>query len=263
MNKFSLRKKLSISTRTTLLRWKWRRHTAQIRKLFNRELAHDLTQSAAYTGANIGLASKLSGKRKYADAETSLADANADLLHLRNSLKNPSGGIGLRRKRHTYKHITMVIRRLASSKLNKKRKIKLSLNLDKTTRDQTIQVDIESVRRIVQNLIDNAVRATTRTQTIFVAVAINAENLIVRVRDNGRGMTPEESAKVFSRTRVTTKTDSENHGHGTQSIFSRLDAHYGNLSYKSNIGKGTSVTITIPRKPITAAAKQGRHIKKQ
>jgi len=113
-----------------------------------------------------------------------------------------------------------------------------------------VSVDEPRLRLLLRNLIANAVRYSAEAANQpELAARRNAERLEISVRDEGPGIDPEHLEHITepfyrvdpSRTRATG-------GVGLGLYLARLiaEAHDGELHIDSAIGKGTTVTITLP-----------------
>jgi PAS domain S-box-containing protein len=64
-----------------------------------------------------------------------------------------------------------------------------------------VDVDADKIRRVVINLLDNALRYTPSGGMIQVSAAMSDHKVLVRVADSGRGIPPEESEHIFEKFR--------------------------------------------------------------
>jgi len=123
--------------------------------------------------------------------------------------------------------------------------------------------DREHLGRLFANLLENAVRHTPPEGRIALEVeAVEAPageggRVRVRVRDTGEGIPPEHLPHVLERFyRVDTARSRSRGGTGLglalcQSI---VQAHQGTLTVESEVGRGTTVTVELPRAPLPAAS---------
>jgi PAS domain S-box-containing protein len=113
--------------------------------------------------------------------------------------------------------------------------------------DLVIQSDQERVRQVLFNLLDNAAKYGGEPPQVNLTVAANASKLTIRVRDNGRGIPPEEQEQIFDRFyRGTTAAGKGGLGVGlyiTKRIVDRLG---GTLTCESQNGPGTEFTLVLP-----------------
>lgn len=118
--------------------------------------------------------------------------------------------------------------------------------------------DAFRMRQIMDNLLNNALKYTSEGG---VTVKGNVGNGFFRIEvaDTGRGMTPEESGKVFQAfTRLASAQGEEGVGLGlsiTKELVRLLD---GTIKLSSQKGKGTTFYVTLPVKPAPADAEMER-----
>lgn len=111
--------------------------------------------------------------------------------------------------------------------------------------------DADKLRRVVINLVGNALDAFTEQETTSPRLQIQSgENLAgteiwIRVKDNGPGMEPERLDKIFSPFYT-----SKSSGTGLGLAISRklVDAHGGSIEAHSEPGSGTEFVLTFPRR---------------
>jgi len=110
-----------------------------------------------------------------------------------------------------------------------------------------LQVDPAQIEQVLLALMVNAIDAMPKGGNLWLesSLASGGTSVLLRVRDDGAGIAPEILPKVFEPF-VTTKE----HGHGTglglavsRSIIQR---HSGTIDLLSELGRGTTVTITLP-----------------
>jgi signal transduction histidine kinase len=103
---------------------------------------------------------------------------------------------------------------------------------------------------VLTNLLDNARKALTKGGNIYVLGKQEADGYQIRVLDNGRGM-PEEAIRhlteAFYRVDKSRSRAQGGVGLGLTLCSRILDLHNGTISFTSREGKGTCVTVTLPR----------------
>jgi two-component system, OmpR family, sensor kinase len=113
----------------------------------------------------------------------------------------------------------------------------------------TVQGDPESLRVMLGNLVDNAIRYTLSGGIIDVAVAGNGGSASLTVADDGPGIPPEERERVFDRFYRRASTDTTGSGLGL-AIVRRIAQRHG-ASVKLGDGlraRGLTVTVRFPGK---------------
>ena len=120
-----------------------------------------------------------------------------------------------------------------------------------------VRVVSSQLRAALTNLIFNAVEAIIGSGTVTVSVASQHGQALLRVRDNGAGMSPDELKHCLepfytSRSRGTGLGLSECHGVVRQ--------HGGDLTIDSVPGTGTTVTISLPQDRSRSATADSRPV---
>jgi two-component system heavy metal sensor histidine kinase CusS len=105
--------------------------------------------------------------------------------------------------------------------------------------------------RAVSNLVDNALRFTPDGGTIQISVAVRTANSEVAVSDNGCGVAPKHLPRVFDRFyRADSSRSTAGAGLGLALVKSIVDLHGGSAKIESALGRGTTVTLTFPNRPL-------------
>jgi two-component system, OmpR family, heavy metal sensor histidine kinase CusS len=111
-----------------------------------------------------------------------------------------------------------------------------------------ISADPALFERAVGNLVDNALRFTPENGSIQIALAEHAMEFEVAVSDNGSGIAPEHLPRVFDRFyRAEPSRGSDGAGLGLALVKSIVDLHGGNARVQSELGRGTTVSLTFPK----------------
>ncbi len=103
----------------------------------------------------------------------------------------------------------------------------------------------EELRRVLVNLIKNAMESLHENGKITVSTFPDAKNMyaFVTVTDNGTGISSEDQDKIFV---PKFSTKSSGTGLGLAITKKIIEEHNGEISFISTIGQGTSFTIRIP-----------------
>jgi signal transduction histidine kinase len=110
-------------------------------------------------------------------------------------------------------------------------------------------VDPEVVRRVLENLVSNAIKYTDEG-SIVVDVDAGADAVTFTVTDTGRGIPEEYEGEVFGKfSRLHHATDSRERGTGLGLAISKglVERHGGKIWFESEAGKGSSFHFEIPR----------------
>jgi signal transduction histidine kinase len=144
-------------------------------------------------------------------------------------------------------------------------------SLQNHIRDKQIQLDLAfppglgGVRgdrlrfsQVISNLLSNAVKYSPLGAKVTVAAADLGEYLSLSVADTGMGIAPADQAKLFTKFfRVDNSTTRQESGTGLGLYITRhlVEAHGGQISLESQVGKGTTFTIAWPKYRAGAAGR--------
>jgi two-component system phosphate regulon sensor histidine kinase PhoR len=108
--------------------------------------------------------------------------------------------------------------------------------------------DDDSLRTIVDNLLDNAINYTPAGGRVDVRWSVSGEELILEVQDTGVGISVEHQARIFERFFRIDKARSREHG-GTGlglAIVKHLCQMFGgHVKVTSQLGSGSCFTVTL------------------
>ncbi len=108
-----------------------------------------------------------------------------------------------------------------------------------------IEVDPVRIRQVLLNLLANAMRHTPAEGVILVEVQARPQRMLIRVRDSGSGIAPEDLPRLFERFQK--GSDSRGSGLGLPIARKLVLAHGGEIGIESAPGQGTVVTVSLPR----------------
>ena len=126
--------------------------------------------------------------------------------------------------------------------------------IDDTIRGELMcDVDPDLIREAIVNLLSNALRYTNEGGWVAVNVRHEHSEAFVSVKDTGIGIAKEDIPRTFSRFwRSASSRDRASGGLGVGLSITKeiVDRHNGTISVESELGKGTTFTISIPtRRP--------------
>ncbi len=112
-----------------------------------------------------------------------------------------------------------------------------------------LQMDKNKIHRVLNNLIDNALKYTPQNGEVSIYAGIrNQEYLEVQVRDNGPGIPREYQQKIFERFVQIPGSSSRKRGSGLGLTYCRLaiEAHGGEIWVEDRPGGGSVFVFTLP-----------------
>lgn len=129
--------------------------------------------------------------------------------------------------------------------------LKVSLNVDGLSHKQYMG-DSHRIKQIITNLLANAVKFTDNGE-VSLTVANEDENVVLRVTDTGIGIPSDRISQVFERfMQVDSSTTRRRTGAGLGlSIVSKIvEMMKGNISARSELGKGSEFCVTLPLRQV-------------
>lgn len=122
---------------------------------------------------------------------------------------------------------------------------------DTEIEEKNILCDPEKIERVILNLLSNAVKFTEKGGKIYVNIIDIGENIMISVRDTGKGIPVERQKHIFERFVQGDKSLSglqEGSGIGLSLVKSIVEIHGGEITMNSQIGVGTEFIINLPVK---------------
>ena len=115
--------------------------------------------------------------------------------------------------------------------------------------DCKLMGNLQSLQRMLANLLDNAIKYTPEGGTVAVEVDCSNADIQIAVRDTGVGIEPAEHIKIFERFYRCDQSRSRQ-GCGLGLSFARAvaRAHGGDISVSGNGGQGSCFTVSLPKR---------------
>jgi two-component system, OmpR family, sensor kinase len=113
----------------------------------------------------------------------------------------------------------------------------------------TFFADRHRLTEAVMNLAHNAVQHTTADDTITIGASLDADEVRIRVRDSGSGISVADQAIIFERF----KRGADAHrrypggGLGLAIVKAIAEVHGGHVELESRLGEGATFTVVVPR----------------
>jgi cell cycle sensor histidine kinase DivJ len=112
-----------------------------------------------------------------------------------------------------------------------------------------VTADPRAFKQIVLNLVSNAVKFTERGGRVVVAAQVDGARLWLRVTDTGVGIAADDLRRIgdpFFQAGKTYQRRHEGTGLGFSIVKSLVALHSGELTVRSKVGEGTTVTVALP-----------------
>ncbi|PQJ10934.1 sensor histidine kinase [Flavipsychrobacter stenotrophus] len=127
-----------------------------------------------------------------------------------------------------------------------------ALNLKLNATNNKIEADDVHFSNIIFNLLDNAMKYSTKAPYIEVETLNTSTGaLAIKIKDNGIGMDKETQSRIFERffrAHTGNLHNVKGFGLGLSYVKAIVDAHDGKIRVESAPGKGSTFTITFPVK---------------
>lgn len=110
----------------------------------------------------------------------------------------------------------------------------------------TITANKDMIEELMYNLCDNAIRYNVPGGNVWMEVKEEAENVILRVRDTGIGISKEHQERIFERFYRVDKSRSKSTGGtglGLAIVKHIVAKHEARVELNSEVGKGTIITV--------------------
>jgi signal transduction histidine kinase len=112
-----------------------------------------------------------------------------------------------------------------------------------------IEGDHERLRRLLLNLVDNAIKYTPAGGQVTLSVQHDTERAALHVSDTGIGLSQAEQERAFQRfyrTAAARSQGAEGSGLGLCIAYSIAAAHGGSIQVDSTLGRGSRFTVLLP-----------------
>ena len=123
--------------------------------------------------------------------------------------------------------------------------------------DDVVEADPDMITQCVINLMSNAMRYTPEGGWVVVSVLSDRKHVDIAVSDTGIGIAKEDLSRIFGRFwRADASRAREAGGLGVGLAVTKqiVERHHGYISVESELGKGTTFTIHLPREHTADAA---------
>ena len=127
-----------------------------------------------------------------------------------------------------------------------------SVSIQVLSAEETLamRADAYLLNRVMFNLLENALKYMGRPGTITIRVQKLESYASVTVRDDGIGLSAAETVSIFERNfQGSNHAGQSGHGYGLYLVKQTVEAHGGQVTAKSDLGQGMSITLTIPLHP--------------
>ena len=145
--------------------------------------------------------------------------------------------------------IVNVVEDIAQSVVHYIKSKDIQLIFDTNVEEKIMAFDCDMIERIMLNLISNAFKYSNSKGIIYIDVEDTGSSVIIKVKDEGKGISPDKIDVIFERFGQANRTlcrECEGTGIGLYLVKSFVEMHGGKISVKSEEGKGSEFSIELP-----------------
>jgi signal transduction histidine kinase len=142
-----------------------------------------------------------------------------------------------------------IIENSMAQALDKNIQLTYDINTDGDLQRYFAQVDSEKMKRVIQNLVSNAIKYTPHDGCVILRVVGGSQQVVIEVEDTGYGIPAEDLPRIFDsfhrvRTHQTLATGT---GLGLSIVQMLIEAHKGEIKVESEVGKGSKFSVVLPK----------------
>ncbi len=113
----------------------------------------------------------------------------------------------------------------------------------------TILADELHITNLIYNLVDNGIKYSSNAPHITISTAIESDNFILKIKDEGIGISKADQKHVFEKFyRVSTGNvhNVKGFGIGLNYVAQVVKLHHGHITIDSEPGQGSTFTVSLP-----------------
>ncbi len=124
----------------------------------------------------------------------------------------------------------------------------VNIKVETDGKGNQIEADEDQLKQVLLNLLNNACEAMSEIQekTITVKLSNEENEIVAEITDRGCGISQENYGKIFTPF-FTTKKIGKGTGLGLAISYGIIKMHRGDISFKSEVGKGTTFKLKLPK----------------
>lgn len=109
------------------------------------------------------------------------------------------------------------------------------------------EVDEAAIRRVLDNLLENALRHAPRASAVTARARAEGADLVLEVADEGEGVPPELAERIFEKFVQAGAGGADNRGLGLTFVRMAVRAHGGEVRVAPTPGRGATFRVRLPR----------------
>ena len=119
-----------------------------------------------------------------------------------------------------------------------------------------IDADTNRIKQVVRNILDNAIKYSPEGGLVVVRATLDVDEVTVSISDQGVGISPKDMVPLFDkyfRAKAPTGYHVAGTGLGLPVARAIVEGHGGRIWAESEVGKGTTLYFTLPRRGLSTA----------
>jgi signal transduction histidine kinase len=213
------------------------------------ELRNPLTSVRGYADmlGNAALGQLNDMQKQFADTiRTNSRRMEGLLTDVSDTAKIRGGTLKIATKMDTFKNIALMVEKATRPQAET---LKKTLTFDIPSGLPILTTDGEMLAKALTKLVENALRYTpTEGGEVTISAAADGNTLVVKVRDNGIGMTPDDLAQLgtlYFRSEAEAVRAHKGSGLGIPVAYGIIRLLGGSVSVESSHGSGTTFTVRL------------------
>ena len=236
------------------------RSTLKTRDNFTQMIVHDLRSPLTVVSGYMEILKKMASARLtpteagyIARAESGANNMREMITQLLDVSRLEAGAMPLRLEPHDIAEIARTAGDRFSPVLNKR-----TLRFLAPAEPIVFSCDADVIRRVLENLINNAIKFTESSGTITVRVERDADTVALFVDDDGRGIPADQHKNIFAKFGQVDGGGEHRHSTGLGLAFCGLavEAHGGKIGVESEPGRGSTFWIKLPIRKSSESKRQ-------
>lgn len=120
--------------------------------------------------------------------------------------------------------------------------------------------DRKVLKQLLLNLLTNAIKYSQPGAVVTVSLHSEGDEVLMEVRDTGRGISPEDQERLFQRFYRAAEGADDIQGTGLGLVIAKriAESHEGSISVESALGEGSKFTVRLPMGPSTKVTTRPR-----
>lgn len=141
-----------------------------------------------------------------------------------------------------------IVEEVASSFTGLAQERGLSISAERPAAPLVVKADRDGLRRVLVNLVDNAIKFSTPGGTIALTVRDAGKEILVCVADTGIGIDPADQERIFEEyVQLGTVRHRGGTGLGLAIVKGIVEAHHGKVGVESRVGEGSRFYFSLPK----------------